>query len=251
MPATDQLRHYVLFLGFGHSGHSLVGALLDAHPDAVIANEYDLAHALRNEPLTLAEVEQRLLAAGLAQSDPEAWVNTGYSYHVPGGWQGRVRRLEVLGDKKGGGTVRALMADPTLWDRMEALFGAKLRVYVVIRNPWDVVAARAYRRGRQIANDLSDDLILMAQQISQRLQVLGKRALLIRHEDFVADPEAGLTAVLGHVGLQPDAASFAASVSIVRGDGHPRRLRVEWPAGTQSYLAARLSAAPLFAGYAY
>jgi len=42
--AYPDLRAFCLFASYGRSGHSLVGSLLDAHPDVVIAHE---ANALR------------------------------------------------------------------------------------------------------------------------------------------------------------------------------------------------------------
>ena len=38
----SDLETYCMFLGYPRSGHSLVGALLDAHPDVIIAHELDV-----------------------------------------------------------------------------------------------------------------------------------------------------------------------------------------------------------------
>ena len=38
---TD-VKTFVVFVGFARSGHSIVGALMDAHPDMVIAYEYNV-----------------------------------------------------------------------------------------------------------------------------------------------------------------------------------------------------------------
>jgi len=37
-----EVRNYVMFLGHARSGGSLAGALLDAHPNAIIADEVDV-----------------------------------------------------------------------------------------------------------------------------------------------------------------------------------------------------------------
>ena len=37
----EGVQAYVMFVGYPRSGHSLVGALLDAHPDAIVAHELD------------------------------------------------------------------------------------------------------------------------------------------------------------------------------------------------------------------
>ena len=54
----DGIRTFVLFIGYGRSGHSLVAAILDAHPKIVIAHEFDVLrgiitktiHGTRNIP---------------------------------------------------------------------------------------------------------------------------------------------------------------------------------------------------------
>src|SRR5687767_7508658 len=46
----DQLARvssYVFFVGYPRSGHSLVGSLLDAHPDMAIAHEMDALRFVR------------------------------------------------------------------------------------------------------------------------------------------------------------------------------------------------------------
>ena len=39
---------FVLFFGYARSGHSMVGSLLDAHPNAAVANEFDAIGAYQN-----------------------------------------------------------------------------------------------------------------------------------------------------------------------------------------------------------
>ena len=38
----DRVKTFVFFLGYPHSGHSIVGSLMDGHPQIVISNELDL-----------------------------------------------------------------------------------------------------------------------------------------------------------------------------------------------------------------
>merc|ERR1712196_317295 len=39
--ALSNVSAYVMFYGYGRSGHSLIGALIDGHPNAILANEFD------------------------------------------------------------------------------------------------------------------------------------------------------------------------------------------------------------------
>ena len=93
------VRAFLVFVGHPRSGHSLVGSLLDAHPRMVVSHELDVlkyvaAGYRRDQLLTLVLEHARVnVAAGRT-----SW---GYSYAVPGQWQGRYRDLAVVGDKRG------------------------------------------------------------------------------------------------------------------------------------------------------
>ncbi|MGH7966379.1 MAG: sulfotransferase, partial [Candidatus Binatia bacterium] len=43
-PLFSQIETYCAFIGYPRSGHSIVGAMLDAHPQAVIAHEMGALH---------------------------------------------------------------------------------------------------------------------------------------------------------------------------------------------------------------
>lgn len=45
--AYEGVRAYVMFIGMGRTGHSLVGSLLDAHPHIAVANEADAMAIVR------------------------------------------------------------------------------------------------------------------------------------------------------------------------------------------------------------
>ena len=91
------VRTFCQFVGYPRSGHSLIGALLDAHPRAAIAHELNALDFLR-EDFTRDEI-LALVLENLRQWGAAGRQWQGYSYEVPGGWQGRFERLEVAGDK--------------------------------------------------------------------------------------------------------------------------------------------------------
>jgi hypothetical protein len=95
---TANWRSFCLFIGYPKSGHSLVGALLDAHPEIVIAKA--------TNPLALVAVDgmprDEAFAMLLESSREEALrgrKQNKYRYGVEGQWQGQARTLRVLGDK--------------------------------------------------------------------------------------------------------------------------------------------------------
>ena len=150
------VERFCLFVGYPRSGHSLVGALLNAHRDAVIAHELDVP------PLIVAGcARDELYARILARA---RWFHlrgdrSNYAYRVPRQWQGRFAALHVIGDKRGGAVTRCIAAEPDFLERVRPLVGVPLRLIHVVRNP-----VRQHRR----------DLDLGAQAARR------ERALLLR-----------------------------------------------------------------------
>src|SRR5213594_4458109 len=104
------LQTYCMFIGYPMSGHSLIGALLDAHPNIVIAHELDVLRHIE-EGFNKRQIYDLLLEN--SQISAEAGRVSGrksnvYSYAVPNQWQGRFEKLRVIGDKKGGGSTQRL-----------------------------------------------------------------------------------------------------------------------------------------------
>jgi hypothetical protein len=191
------IRSVVVFVGHPRSGHSLVGALLDAHPDMVVAHEADVlkyvAAGFGRDQLValLVRRERERVEAGHRSG-------SGYGYAVPDSWQGRYRRLTVIGDKKGGRTTLRLADDPGLVDRLAAVTRVPVKLVQVIRNPWDNIATmhrRAPRRGLPATIDLYFSLSATVDAVHSRTAPEAFHRL--RHEDLVSDPAAELSGCAG------------------------------------------------------
>ena len=105
----DGVETFVLFIGYPRSSHSLVGAILDAHPEIIIPNEYDVLgewDRFRSEGANEENMEKYLLfyelqelslrqaTFGIRAKNPVRKHN--YNYNVPGLWQGGYRsRIKV------------------------------------------------------------------------------------------------------------------------------------------------------------
>lgn len=234
MDAVDsiakRLRHYLVFLGQAHSGHSLVGALIDAHPHAAISNELHLLKRLQGADLTASEVLSLTYRTAVEQSAQE-WKNTGYSYRFDFGSQGSVEQLLVLGDKKGGASARLMFQQPELFDRLLTMFARKLRVIVVMRNPYDNIAARSFRLKQPIDQRLVDLYFNNMRAIAVARQKLNTDQLMVfKHEDFVQSPENHMRAIYSFLGLEPLTELLQGASAVVRPSANTRRKQVAWPA---------------------
>lgn len=242
-----RVERFCLFIGYPRSGHSIVGTMLEAHPDAVIAHELDAP------PLILGGIgRDRLYARIVARA---RWFHlrgsrTNYDYRVPGQWQGRFRTLRVIGDKRGGAVTRALGEHPDLLERTRALAGVPLRLIHVVRDPLDNVAAIARWHAMTLA-DAADYYFLHCETLERRGALWSDDELItVRHEDFVRDPEGTLRALCAFLDLAPEPGWLASCRSVVFPEPTRSGRRTEWPDRLAASIAERARRHAHLASYA-
>ncbi len=221
----EGLTTYCMFLGYPRSGHSLVGSLIDAHPDAVIAHEADVLRYVQAH-FSRSQVYSLILENARRHRDERAHV---YDYTVPDQWQGRHRRLTVIGDKKGGRSTRRLADAPTLVERLQRTVGVPIRFIHVTRNPFDNIATISTRtlHDRGLGSAVAEYLALCA-TVDRLRDRLGPAVLDVAHESLLARPQEVLGEICTFVGLDPEAPYLDACAGILFGT--PRRTRhdVTW-----------------------
>jgi hypothetical protein len=245
------VRSFVIFVGYPRSGHSLVGALLDAHPNVLVAHELDVlkyaALGYSREQLfaLLVRNEQARVAGGHVSS-------TGYGYAVPGQWQGGYQRLEVIGDKKGGRSTIQLGRDPGLLDLLGTRVEVPLRIVHVVRNPHDVIATMFRRRKDRTLAQQVDAFFGLAGTVEV---VRRRRDPSLFHEihleDLIADPPTALRGLCTFVSVPAEDGYLEACGRIVFPS--PRRTRdaAPWTPDVLSEVAARAARHPSLAGYRF
>lgn len=88
------VKTFVLFIGHARSGHSLIGAILDAHPEIIIPHEFKAINKwdhYKNKTKTRLFFDLHSLSRFQAMFGNRAASRSGghhYSYNVPGQWQG-------------------------------------------------------------------------------------------------------------------------------------------------------------------
>ena len=245
------LQLYCMFLGYPRSGHSLVGAMLDAHPDMVIAHELD---ALRYIKAGVGKYE--LLHLLLRQSErfaEQGNVWSGFSYRVPGQWQGKYRKLLVIGDKKGGASTRSLRGEPALLYRLCRTLNLEVRFIHIVRNPFDTVASMFARR--QLGGPALMDNIGLYERLcetnSQLKMDLGDRLIKFRHERVVAEPRTTLAALCRFLGVDAPDDYLDACAGVVGKSPKRTRFTIDWPPPARARMETLIARYPFLRGYGF
>jgi hypothetical protein len=220
-----------IFLGHVKSGGTLIGALLDAHPDAVVADEIDVLRYLRAG--FRREQIFDLLLKGSKREARKGRVTARrlepYSLAVPTQWQGRYDVLRVIGESRAGPTTRRFGHDPRLLPRLYERMGAvRPRFIHVVRNPYDPIAAMIVRGKRSFADASSDYARQCRTLLELRERIQPEDLLTVRYEDFVGNPEEGLERVCGFLGIEASDDYRAACARIVDPAFRPERLLIDW-----------------------
>ena len=222
-----------MFIGHPRSGHTLVGSLLNAHPEVVIAHELNALRYLakRLGPFSLSRDQ---LYAMILERD--RWFQrrnaewTGYAYAVSGQWQGRFETLRVIGDKKGGGTSRQLELAPGLLEQLRLLIGVPLRLLLVVRNPFDNITTMWRRNPHTTLDQQIECYFQLADSIQATLRQCALEEIhTVSHEHFVTEPATELEAILKFIGVEPAVGYLNACTAIVRPAPHFSRHEVDWP----------------------
>jgi len=148
---------YLLFVGSGRTGSTLVGQLLNRHPEVVVSNElrvlqYCVVNGLPiNEKLAeiVEKADESFLSVGRRQVNPLAMIRA-YRWHRD--WNGgrRFRSAESLkkssvikyiGDKKQGGNSRLIIENEE--KVYQALREIQWLPISVLRDPQQIVASSA------------------------------------------------------------------------------------------------------------
>jgi len=240
---------YCMFIGYPRSGHSMVGSLMDAHPDMVISNELD---ALRYIELgfdrdqifyLILENTRQYAEAGRSQ--------TGYSYTVPNQHQGTFRELKVIGDKKGGSSTFHLRRDPTLLDRLGKVVGKPVKFIHVTRNPYDNITTMATRSGKDLDERIETYFKFVATNATVRRRIGKEDVLDMRLEDFIADPASKLRSVCGFLSLDAPDDYIGDAAGIVYSEPKRTRKKIEWTDEQIAAVGERIDRYDFLKGYAY
>ena len=150
---VSMIEKFVFFVGYSRSGHSIVASLLDAHPNIIIAHEYNLfrkwkGSLYRNRSFLYNELYQNSYTNAEKGWRSSAKNQKGYTLAMEDSWQGAFEedRLLVIGEKSGAVTAQTYDNDP--WSFIEALEDLRhtvqvpIKVIHVIRNPYDIISTR-------------------------------------------------------------------------------------------------------------
>jgi Sulfotransferase domain len=243
----DDVKAYVLFIGYPRSGHSLVGFLLDAHPDVVVASQTS-AHRYFRHGFSARQTFYCILE----NSRKVARIGRGwrpYSYDVPNQWQGRFARIQVIGESTG---LTRLRRNPSLLKVFrEKLNPVELKLIHVIRNPYDNISTMK-KRSQETLPESIERYFSMCEVVEQ-IKRLGPPGVVcdLKHETLIADPRSVLQYLCTFLGLSAEASYYDDYASIIYKSPHKTRNDGGWNQKLIDSVQQRMRPFSFLDGYSY
>lgn len=251
---------FVQFIGFPRSGHSLIGSILDAHPQAIISHELDAMGLIKKG--FSEEVIYGLIRRNSAEFSRNGRYWNGFSYAVPGQPNGKANELTIIGDKKGDWAVRWCKKEPRLIKKVYGRIRAGCKWILVTRNPLDNIATMSLRKNKtydklRIASsdpdefktslrahqeqeeispvardDMIDDYEGLCESINEmKTTIPDGDQLYLQYERFCNDPKEEIRRLCHFLGVPATEDYVSSCASIVKSSSHKSRNKVKWTEG--------------------
>ena len=249
----QDVKTYCTFIGHMKSGGSMLGALLDAHPNAVFSDEANILEHVqfgfnKNQ---LFQIVLRNAKAEALKGRVTARRLGGYSWAVPGQWQGNHGIIQVLGDTTTGVSTRSLSLKSDLMQKLhKVMTGIQVKFIHVIRNPFDPMAASMVRGKRSFESALENYFAACGLLMDLRKRIDPGNLLAVRYEDFVETPHESLRAVCGFLGLGVTDDYLNACGQVINSSDKSRAL-VEWKPEWVSIIHNRIDQYDFLKGYTF
>lgn len=250
----DDVHTYCMFVGHNKSGTSMVSALLDAHPDAIIADE---AEALKfvQAGFKRDQIFHILLRRSYKEfrkGKVTARRLQPYSYLVPGQWQGRYRKLHVIGDSTAGSSTREIGQDAGLLDQVKGVMrGVDVKIIQTVRNPYDPISAMIVRGKRSFENAI-EVYFSHCETLARLRKILNESQLYtVHYEEFVRNGQEKLAELCQFLGLEADLDYLKACTSILHPEPQTSRQWVQWDARHIAQVAREMERFDFLQGYRF
>ena len=282
----DGIESFVLFIGYARSGHSIIGSMMDAHPDIMIAHEYfifkkwneqkKLGIDLLNKDKLLNELYKKSFSDQSEGLRTAGSITKGYTLQVKNSWQGRFRNLRVIGDKSGGTTSLIFHQSPQTttkhFQEMVKTVGIPIKLFHVIRNPYDIIATEAlYRDGpnHNVKSDYNEthkmdnskglwfaarylfDCVSAVHQIKNDWKLTDDNLLEIYSEEFLVNPKPVIQSICTFLNLDCPAGYVQQCYDKTYKKVSRTRDRVVWPADLREWIESSMKKYDFLRGYSF
>lgn len=248
----QDVQTFCNFIGYPRSGHSLIGALLNAHPEMMIAHE---AAILKYAYLGFNKDQLYYLIMKKAELAAEKERKLGgYVYNVPNQWQGKVQKLKVIGDKMGEGTTLRIASSREYIIKLTQAVGMDIKYIHITRNPYDNISTIAQKTPK-LNYDLRKSIehyFYLCEVNSAFKQTLNPEQIIeMKHEDFLNNPQVYLKNICTFLGVEATETYLEDCASIVYQKQNKSRYKANFTPEMLELIQSKIANFDFLQGYTY
>jgi len=231
----ENLKCFCCFVGHGRSGGTLVGSLLNAHPNVVISNELHAFRLIR-KGLNQKQLFRLIYLSSERQVARGSKGGGGYTYAVPGQAQGSHDNLIVIGARKAGATAREIFEFPDVLKKVDKKISLNKKFIHVSRHPLDCITTTFKKTPRGKLKSSREHLqreiglyFRRCESVERIVNEFESSSLLIVHlEELIESPTIELRSICEFLGLDCSNEYLEAAATIIMGKPNVSRRTIEW-----------------------
>jgi len=204
-------KNYLLFIGSGRTGSTLVGFLINKHPEAAVTIEsrmldkaFDTNTPIKKYLKQLKKIsnkeymiQQKYVDKINENSSWDEW-QSDWIYPNEKSYLKKRKNIKIFGDKKQGGTTRLLLKDEI--KVFELLNDLNIYFISCIRHPYSVVDS--YSRLGLLSDKIMSDYIKYS--LKGLSLINEKRGHIVFYENLLSNPESELYNLFNYLNLNVD-----------------------------------------------
>lgn len=248
MGNTGGLNAFLLIVGNARSGSTLLGSILDSHPDAMVANE-TLASGSFWRGLDRAAILGEI-ARNSEHHRKTGRAGGGYSYFSGKEIPAKNSRILLAGDKVWNPATLLLHGDFGLIGRLETTLGVPVKVIHAVRNPFDAIATMHLRSGASLQDRTLWYFMHCDAVCAIRDRLDASRYLDVYHEGLIEEPDVVLPVICRFLGLGCPGGYLDSCRKMLYEKPSQSRYKVTWRSDVVADILRRLPQYPFLHRYA-
>lgn len=246
MDQLANLEGMVLVVGNARSGSTVLGAVLDGHSQAVIANEskssHELWHNLDREAIL------RTILWNCEMRASQGRPSSGYHYQM-GLPPSQKPQIRIVGDKIWNPATLLLHGDPRMIPSLEERLGVPVRIINAVRHPLDTIATMHQRTGATVRDRLRWYFMHCEATEALRERLPADRYLDCYHEDLLEDPGEEISRLCHFLALPVEVDHVTAAREKLFPSPRKTRDGIAWTAADLAMLRSGIERYPALARY--
>jgi hypothetical protein len=192
MDDFKSLKSFLLIIGNARSGSTILGSVINSHPQAIIANETKSSGVFWNKipkDEILADIK-----SNVSKQNCSVDLKSGYKPIPKVNTPDRVQLL-IMGDKIWNPATLILHGKNELKQQLSNTLGLPIYLLHAIRNPFDVIATMHLRSGASIA-DRTEWYFMHCEAVKViKSRCTPSEFLHVYHEDLITNPDSEIRSI--------------------------------------------------------